>query len=86
MFSEDTTNENIILNDNTQIKEKYDLEIIQQEDTLENNDNILYPTFDVNHIFQNPSYLIDKDIYKYEYECDNSFSQCRVNYNLSIDE
>ncbi len=41
---------------------------------------------DIRLIFQNPSYILEKDIQSEKYTCDSNQTECRVNYNLEINE
>lgn len=53
-------------------------EILQEEDNI-----FLYQ---IKLLFQSPSYLLEKDIETQNYNCDNSKTDCKVNFNLNIDE
>lgn len=43
-------------------------------------------SYQIKLLFQSPSYLLEKDIEPQNYNCDNSKTDCKVNFNLNIDE
>jgi hypothetical protein len=43
-------------------------------------------SFDIQLIFQNPSYILQKEEILPQYICDPAQTECRVNYNLEINE
>ncbi len=43
-------------------------------------------SFDIQLIFQNPSYVLQKDEILSQYICDPAQTECRVNYNLEVNE
>lgn len=45
---------------------------------------VLAEDLDIKHIFQNPSYILERDSLQSTYTCDPSYSECRVNFNLQI--
>lgn len=43
-------------------------------------------SWEIKILFQSPSYLLENDLEKEEYNCDTSKTDCKVNFNTNIDE
>lgn len=86
-ISEDITEEeyqidtNIINNDSDVLGEWPDLYF------WENQNNFVVFPFPTQFVFQSPTYLLEKDLANINtFNCDTTQTECRVNFNLNIDE
>jgi hypothetical protein len=72
--------EEIIIIDDTESIDQVLVEEVEIEETLET-EEILIPEFNID--FQNPSYILEKDIIKDEYFCDPEKDICKINIKLT---